>query len=112
MKQLLKGLREGDGIRTLNRKLEEMPADLNDYFMRLIESIAPQDRKEASELLQLALYQEDEFVSLHSNRVLSIFHLLRKGARLLRSTPYTIFRSLILWIEVAWHFALNLQYGN
>ncbi|KAF7504941.1 hypothetical protein GJ744_001588 [Endocarpon pusillum] len=45
--------------------VEEIPADLNDYFMRLMESIEPQNRNEASQLLQLALYDEDEFISLH-----------------------------------------------
>ena len=70
VRQLLKGLRDGDGIRALSKKVEEIPADLDNYFMRLMESIEPQNRKEASEVLQLALYDEDEFISLHSNNLL------------------------------------------
>ena len=78
VKQLLKGLRDGDGIRALSKKVEEIPADLDDYFMRLMESIEPENRKEASELLQLALYEEDEFVSLHSNCLLD-FSFIEEG---------------------------------
>lgn len=78
VKQLLQGLRDEDGIRTLKKKVEEVPADLNDYFMCLIESIAPQDREEASQLFQVALYKEDEFVSLHSNCVLD-FSFIEEG---------------------------------
>src|SRR6202044_1469974 len=70
VKQLLKGLRDGDGIRALSKKVEEIPADLDDYFMRLMESIEPQNRKEASDLFQLALYDEDEFTTLHSDCLL------------------------------------------
>ena len=72
VKQLLKGLRDGDGIRTLRKKVEEIPADLDEFFMRLVDSIEPQNRKEASELLQLALYQEKYFTTLHSNCLLDI----------------------------------------
>ena len=78
VKQLLKGLRDGDGIRALRCKVEEIPADLDDYFMRLMESIEPQNRKEASELLQLALYDENEFVSLHPNTLLD-FSFIEEG---------------------------------
>jgi hypothetical protein len=77
--QLLQGLRDGDGIRTLMKKVEDMPTDLDDYFMCMIESIAPQDRQEASQLLQLALYEEDEFVTLHSNRVVD-FLFIEEGS--------------------------------
>ena len=78
VKQLLKGLRDGDGIRVLRCKVEEIPADLNDYFMRLMESIEPQNRKEASELLQLALYDEDEFLLLHPTTLLD-FSFIEEG---------------------------------
>lgn len=78
VKELLKGLRDGDGIRALSKKVEEIPADLDDYFMGLMESIEPQNRKEASELLQLALYEEDEFASLHSNYLLD-FSFIEEG---------------------------------
>ena len=78
VKQLLRGLRDGDSIGALSKKVEEIPAGLDDFFMRLMESIEPQNRKEASELLQLALYDEDEFVSLHSNYLLD-FSFIEEG---------------------------------
>ena len=70
VKDLLKGLRDGDSIRTLLKKLGKIPADLDEYFLRLLSSIGPEHRMEASKLFQLALYDEDQFISLHSNRLL------------------------------------------
>lgn len=93
VKQLLRGLRDGDSIRALNKKIEEIPAGLDDLFMRLMESIEPQDRKEASELLQLALYDEDEFVSLHSNRLLD-FSFIEEGKPDFALEPSYIFSGL------------------
>ncbi|KAJ6100101.1 hypothetical protein N7467_001636 [Penicillium canescens] len=69
---LLKGIRDGDGIRTLYRKVEEIPADLNDYFKRLFSSINPQHMREASIILQVALHEEHDFVSLHPLRLLDL----------------------------------------
>ena len=70
VKQVLNGLRDGDGIETLGRKVQQIPADLDEYFMRLIESIEPQNRREASILFQLALFREDQFRSLHPHYLL------------------------------------------
>ncbi|PLB48418.1 hypothetical protein P170DRAFT_359235, partial [Aspergillus steynii IBT 23096] len=61
VRDLLKGFRDGDGIHALYRKLEEIPVDLNDYFERLITSIEPQHRREASIILQIALHKEHGF---------------------------------------------------
>ncbi|KAL4895139.1 hypothetical protein BDV59DRAFT_174518 [Aspergillus ambiguus] len=60
VRDLLKGLRDGDGIHTLHQKLEETPADLNDYFNRLFASIDPQYNREASIMLQVALHKEHD----------------------------------------------------
>ena len=78
VKQLLNGLRDGDNIRALLQRVEEVPADLDDYFMRLIDSIEPRNRKEASELFQIALYDERNFISLHSNYLLD-FTFIEEG---------------------------------
>ena len=78
VKQLLKGLRDGDSIQALSIMIHDVPADLDDYFLRLMESIEPQHRKEAAELLQLALYYENEFVSLHTNSLLD-FSFVEEG---------------------------------
>ncbi|KAJ9355298.1 hypothetical protein DTO280E4_6513 [Paecilomyces variotii] len=65
-------MRDGDGIRTLYRKLEEIPADLNDYFKHLFSSIDPQHMREASIILQTALHEEHDFVALHPLRLLDL----------------------------------------
>ncbi|KAL9619549.1 MAG: hypothetical protein Q9160_005825 [Pyrenula sp. 1 TL-2023] len=72
VRELLKALRDGDGIRTLVRKLDDIPADLDAYFTRLMDSIEDQHRQEAATLLQIALYDEDKFTSLHPLRVLDM----------------------------------------
>jgi len=63
VREFLRHLRDGDSLDELQRMLHQIPADLNDYFMRIFESIEPQHRREASALLQLALHYEDQFAS-------------------------------------------------
>jgi hypothetical protein len=72
VQELLKGLRDGDGTSVLWERLEEIPGDLNDYFRRLMNSISPRHRQEASELLQVALYRERGFVSAHPLRLIDL----------------------------------------
>ncbi|KAJ9244377.1 hypothetical protein DTO169E5_1982 [Paecilomyces variotii] len=72
VRNLLKAIRDGDGTRTLFRKLEEIPADSNDYFKRLFSSIDPQHMREASIILQIALYEENDFIALHPLRLLDL----------------------------------------
>lgn len=72
VRDLLKGIRDGDGIHTLYRKLEEIPADLNDYFKRLFSSISPHHMREASMILQVALHEEHDFISRHPLRLLDL----------------------------------------
>ncbi|KAH6637381.1 hypothetical protein C7974DRAFT_306701, partial [Boeremia exigua] len=55
MRELSKGLRDGDGMRELRRRLEKIPSDLNDYFKRLMNTIEPDQQHDASVLLQIAL---------------------------------------------------------
>jgi hypothetical protein len=72
VRELLKGLRDGDGIHTLQTKLDQIPTDLNHYFTRLIDSVPPQHRQEACTLLQIALYEEEDFVTLHPLRLIDL----------------------------------------
>lgn len=72
VRELLKALRDGDGIRTLVKKLDDIPADLDAYFTRLMESIEEQHRQEAAVLLQIALHDEEKFTSLHPLRVIDM----------------------------------------
>ncbi|OQV10306.1 hypothetical protein CLAIMM_14326 [Cladophialophora immunda] len=50
------GRRDGETIRTLKRKLASMPADLDGFFKRLIHSIDPAYRSEASAFLQTTMF--------------------------------------------------------
>jgi len=72
VRELLKGLRDGDGISVLRKRLREIPGDLNDYFKRLMDSIDPNHRQEASALLQIALYDEREFATGHPLRLIDL----------------------------------------
>ena len=72
VRELLKGLRDGDSIRELQERLAEIPSDLNLYFQRLADSISPQQRREASVLLQIALFEEDMFGTGHPLRLIDL----------------------------------------
>ena len=56
VQELLRGFRDGETIRTLRRKVDTMPEDLNGFFKRIIDSIDPAYRKEGSAFLQTALF--------------------------------------------------------
>ena len=56
VRELLRGFRDGETIRTLRRKVGSMPADLNGFFKRIIDSIDPPYRREGSAFLQTALF--------------------------------------------------------
>lgn len=75
VKDLSRGIRDGDNYFALQRKLENMPGDLNAYFARLIDSIEPYHRREACILLQIALYDEREFTTLHPTRLLDMIFI-------------------------------------
>jgi hypothetical protein len=71
-RQLLQGLRDGDGIRALRKRLEGIPGDLYLYFRSLMDSIDPHQRQEASVFLQMALHQEDDFATAHPLRLIDL----------------------------------------
>ncbi|ETI22266.1 hypothetical protein G647_06339 [Cladophialophora carrionii CBS 160.54] len=56
VQELMRGFRDGETIRTLERKVGSMPADLDGFFKRIISSIDPAYRAEASAMLQTALF--------------------------------------------------------
>lgn len=55
--EMVRGARDGEGIRTLQRKLDGIPGDLDLYFRRILESIDTEHREEASILLQIVLHR-------------------------------------------------------
>lgn len=65
VEELRAGLRDGDNIVRLSRKLDVIPADLNEYFKRMMNSIASNNRREASMILQIALHEETGFGTIH-----------------------------------------------
>lgn len=69
---LLQGIRDGDDIQYLHQKLEGIPTDLDEYLERLFSSISPQHRREASIIIQIALYKERSFETLHPLRLLDL----------------------------------------
>ena len=56
VQELLRGFRDGETIRTLRRKIDSMPADLDGFFSRILDSIDPPYRSEGSAFLQTALF--------------------------------------------------------
>ncbi|KIY03666.1 uncharacterized protein Z520_00357 [Fonsecaea multimorphosa CBS 102226] len=56
VQELLRGFQDGETIRTLKRKVDSMPADLDGFFKRIIHSIDPAYRSEGSAFLQTAVF--------------------------------------------------------
>jgi hypothetical protein len=56
VQECVRGFRDGETIRTLERKVDSMPADLDGFFKRIISSIEPAYRSEASAFIQTALF--------------------------------------------------------
>jgi hypothetical protein len=56
VQEVVRGLRDGETIGTLERKVDLMPADLDGFFKRIISSIEPAYRSEASAFIQTALF--------------------------------------------------------
>ncbi|PMD58213.1 uncharacterized protein K444DRAFT_440073 [Hyaloscypha bicolor E] len=53
VKSLVNGLRSGDDISHLRRRLESLPSDLGDLYGHMLKSIDPLDREEASKMFQI-----------------------------------------------------------
>ena len=93
VRQLLQGLRDGDGIIVLNEKVDGVPEDIENYFAVLLDSIEPSNRVEASKIFQIALYTEDNFISLHSNCLLDFSFIEQRSSQFALSGCYN-FREL------------------
>jgi NACHT domain len=59
VRELLKRVRDGGWASELINQLDEIPPDLDDYFKRMMESIEPRYRQDASIFLQIALCEMD-----------------------------------------------------
>lgn len=56
VRDLLKGLRDGERIRDLEQRLDRIPSDLDEFFELMLGSIEPDYQEEASTLLQIMLH--------------------------------------------------------
>lgn len=73
--ELLRAARDGATLPELVEKAHQLPRDLDSYFARFIDSIPQEYRKEASQLFQIALHNEDSFTALHGLRLLDLSYL-------------------------------------
>ncbi|KAJ9654577.1 hypothetical protein H2198_006392 [Neophaeococcomyces mojaviensis] len=62
---LLAGLRDGDDTYEMKSRLEEIPEDLEDYFRQMMLRIRPSHRYQASQILQLALFERSALIVYH-----------------------------------------------
>jgi hypothetical protein len=53
VKSLIKGLRNGDGVVHLRRRLAQIPSDIESLYEHMLESIDPLDVEEASQMFQI-----------------------------------------------------------
>ncbi|KAF4442338.1 P-loop containing nucleoside triphosphate hydrolase [Fusarium austroafricanum] len=53
VKSLLSGLTDGDGLRKLQERLNELPPDLEDLFRKILNNLDPANKDHASQLFQL-----------------------------------------------------------
>lgn len=75
VRQLLARIRDGDGISKLSKQLDLIPGDLNCYLKQMFDSIPPERRYESSVILQIALYEETDFATLHPLYLLDLSFL-------------------------------------
>ncbi|OJK02963.1 hypothetical protein ASPACDRAFT_40278 [Aspergillus aculeatus ATCC 16872] len=75
VRDLLEALQDGDNMAALSRKLNGIPADLDEYFRRMIDLIPPLHRREASKMIQIALHEETAFTALHPLRMLDLLFI-------------------------------------
>jgi hypothetical protein len=72
VRDLVSCLRDGEGFELLRQTLDNIPTDLGIYFQQIFDSIDTKFQAEASLMLQVALFQETEFVSLQGLRLIDL----------------------------------------
>lgn len=75
VQEVLFASQDGASMTEIFENVSRIPADLDDYFRRFMASIEARHRREASIFFQIALHEEDEFITLHQLSVLDISHL-------------------------------------
>ncbi|PYH47646.1 uncharacterized protein BP01DRAFT_354850 [Aspergillus saccharolyticus JOP 1030-1] len=75
VRDLIEALQDGDNVAALSQKLDDIPADLDEYFRRMMDSIPPRYKREASTMIQIALHEETDFTALHPLRMLDLLFI-------------------------------------
>jgi hypothetical protein len=71
VESLLEGIRDGDDVRELQKRLYDLPGELEDFSDRILHSIDPNHAVQASKLFQFhrAFPEETNLISLHLSQV-------------------------------------------
>lgn len=64
VRDLLQAIRDGNDIDQLQQTVKAIPSELNNYFLGILHSIDPKYRREASVLIQLALFEETMYADV------------------------------------------------
>jgi hypothetical protein len=75
IKELIATLRDGADLKTLKNVIDTIPPDLDQYFDRIFESVDVDHRKEASAMLQIALWNERDFIVLRGLELIDFLFL-------------------------------------
>lgn len=75
VQEVVFGAQDGDSLAEILDNVSGIPKDLDDYFRRFIASIEIRHRREASIFLQVALHQEDEFLTLHELGLMDVSYI-------------------------------------
>ncbi|KAJ4298133.1 hypothetical protein N0V90_006032 [Kalmusia sp. IMI 367209] len=59
VRSLLRGLEKNDGISDLKKRVDELPQDLNEYFMRMLDNIERVYREQTSRMLLVTTYASE-----------------------------------------------------
>jgi len=60
VQELQKGLSNGLALRHLHKRLDQLPSDLDEYFLSMLESIEESDRATSSQIFQVVLGARDQ----------------------------------------------------
>ncbi|KIV77691.1 hypothetical protein PV11_09474 [Exophiala sideris] len=80
VKELLQSLRDGEGVKELFRLLDGIPADLDEHFRRIIDSVPVMHQREASIIFQIALHEEQYFLAANPIRLMDLSFLDAAGS--------------------------------
>ncbi|KAK5050052.1 hypothetical protein LTR84_004172 [Exophiala bonariae] len=107
--EMLRRTRDGESICTLQKKLDGIPADLDLYFRRMLESIDPEYREEASTFLQLILQKSavERYIAHRSGWTALSLSFAEEGDSRFALKPGYEFSALNMMDMEGWAFNLD-----